>query len=64
MEGKDASEIPVIKKFQTPGPDPARIKEIIDREFTDKRLKRKIGIYLTRKYSQHKLKSIAKLFGK
>jgi hypothetical protein len=64
MEGKDPSEIPVIKKFSPPGPDPLRIKEIVDREFANRRLKRKLGIYLIRKYSQHKLKDIAKLFGR
>ena len=62
MDGKDASEIPVIKKFQPAGPDPVRIKEIIDREFKEVRLKRKLSIYLIRKHTQHKLKNIAKLF--
>jgi putative transposase len=64
MEGKDASEMPVIKKFMPPGPDPARIKEVIDREFAVRRLQRRIGIYLARKYTQHKLRDIAKVYGR
>lgn len=64
MQGKDESEIPVIKKFQTPGPDPHRIKETVEQEISDRRLARKIGMYLIRKYSQHKLKDIAKMYGK
>ncbi|MCK5707600.1 MAG: transposase [Candidatus Aureabacteria bacterium] len=64
MEGKDSSEIPVLNKFKPPGPDPVRIKEIVEKEISNKRWARKIAIYLIRKYSQHKLKDIAKLFGK
>lgn len=62
MDGKDDSEIPVIKKFRAPGPDPARIKEIIDKKFPNTRIAKKIAVYLIRKYSQHKLKDIARLF--
>jgi chromosomal replication initiation ATPase DnaA len=40
------------------------IKEKVEDEIKDKKLARKLGIYLSRKYTGEKLKEIASIYGK
>lgn len=60
---KEDEEIPVMRQLKT-RITPEEIKEKVGKEIEDKRLARKLGIYLSRKYSGRKIKEIANMFGK
>jgi putative transposase len=56
-------EIPVLRQLKT-RIAPEEIKEKVEEEIKDKKLARKLGIYLSRKYTGKKLKEIAHIYGK
>lgn len=56
-------EIPALKQLKT-RITPEEIKEKVEEEIKDKKLGRKLGIYLSRKYTGKKLKDIARIYGR
>lgn len=60
---EEDEEIPVLKQLKT-RITPEKIKEKVEEEIKDKKLGRKVGIYLSRKYTGKKLKEIASIYGK
>jgi len=60
---KDDEEIPVLRQLNVKI-TPEKIKERVEEEVRDQRFARKLGIYLSRKYTGQRLKAIASLFGR
>lgn len=60
---QEDEEIPVLRQLKT-RITPEEIKGKIEEEIKDKKLARKLGIYLSRKYTGEKLKEIASSYGK
>jgi len=56
-------EIPALRQLRT-RITPEEIKGNVEEEIQDKKLARKLGIYLSRKYTGKKLKEIANIYGK
>ena len=59
---KEDSEIPALRRPKTKI-TPERIREIVEEEIGDRKLARKLAIYLSRKYTGRKLKEIASIYG-
>ncbi|MCF7870915.1 MAG: transposase [Candidatus Omnitrophica bacterium] len=68
VKGKQNSEIPVINELERrKEPSLAKIKTLVDNKIKsnkNKRLKRKVTLYLARKYTQQTLNQIASFYGK
>ena len=62
--GKKDPEIPLLRRMQRE-PSLEHIKRVVEQRVeSNKRLQRKIAIYLSRKYTQKTLKEIAEFYGK
>lgn len=60
---QDDEEMPMLRQLKT-GISPEEIKKKVENEIKDKRLAKKLGIYLSRKHTDRKLKEMANIFGK
>lgn len=60
---QEDEEVPVLRQLKT-RISPEEIKGKVEREIKDKGLARKLGVYLSRKYTGRKLKDIASIYGK
>jgi len=62
---REEPEIPILKEFKTRiEPSMERIKSIVEKRVTnDKRFRRSLSIYLSRKYTQKTLNEIASFYG-